>query len=73
VEAHLVLCVSNVSVDSVWCHVGKEASRTFGFDEALPRVFVLQPSPLSAQETETPASFLLGPTARGFCMRYFVS
>jgi hypothetical protein len=48
-------------VDSLQCHFGKEGSRTFGFDEALPGVFVSPPSPFYAQETEHPASSLLGP------------
>jgi len=60
VEVHLFLCVSSVSAESVRCHFGKEGSWTFGFDESLPGVFVSQPSPLCAQETEHPTSFLLG-------------
>jgi len=40
---------------------GMEGSRTFGFDEALPGVFVSQPSPCYVQETQHPASSLLGP------------
>jgi len=43
------------------CHFGKEGSRAFGYDEALPGVFVSQPSPFYAQETLHPASSLLGP------------
>jgi len=61
VEVHLFLCMSSVSADSLRCHFGKEGSRTFGFDEALPGVFVSQPSPFCAQETSQPASFLLRP------------
>jgi hypothetical protein len=40
---------------------GKEGSRAFGYDEALPGVFVSQPSPFYAPETQHPASSLLGP------------
>jgi len=40
---------------------GKEGSRMFGFDEALPGVFVSQPLPCYALETQHPASSLLGP------------
>jgi len=40
---------------------GMEGSRTFGFDEALLGVFVSQPSPCYAQETQHPTSSLLGP------------
>jgi hypothetical protein len=58
---HLFLCVSSVSADSLRCHFGKEGSRAFGYDEALPGVFVSQPSPFYAQETQHPASSLLGP------------
>ena len=43
VEVDLFLCVSSISVDSERCDVGKEGSRMFAFDEALPGVFVLQP------------------------------
>jgi hypothetical protein len=50
-----------MSADSLQCHFGKEGSQTFGFDEALPGVFVSQPSPFYAQETQHPASSLLGP------------
>jgi len=61
VEVHLFRCISSVSVDYLRCHFGKEGSQTFGFDEALPGVSVLQPSPFCAQETQHPASSLLGP------------
>ena len=60
-EVKLFLCVSSESADSLRCHVGKEGSRTFGFDEALLGVSVLHPSPFYAQETQHPASSLLGP------------
>jgi hypothetical protein len=60
-EVHLFLCVFIVSVDSLQCHFSKEGSPMFGYDEALPGVFVLQPSPLYAQETQHPTSSLLGP------------
>jgi hypothetical protein len=49
-----------MSADSLRWHFGKEGSRTFGFDEALLGVFVSQPSPFCAQETQHPASFVLG-------------
>ena len=60
-EVHLFLCVSSVSADSLRCHFGKEGSRAFGYDEALPGVFVSQPSPFYAQETQHPTCSLLGP------------
>jgi hypothetical protein len=50
-----------MSADSLRCHFGKEGSRAFGYDEALLGVFVSQPSPFYAQETQHPASYLLGP------------
>jgi hypothetical protein len=50
-EVHLFLCVSTVSADSLQCNFCKKGSRTFGYDEAMPGVFVLQPSPFYAQET----------------------
>ena len=61
VEVQLFLWVFSVSADSLRCHFGKEGSQTFGFDDALPGVFVSQPSSFCAQETQHPASFLLGP------------
>jgi hypothetical protein len=60
-EVRQFLCVSSVSADSLRCHFGKEGSRAFGYNEALPGVFVSQPSPIYAQETQHPASSLLGP------------
>jgi hypothetical protein len=41
-EVHLFLCLTSVSADSLWGHFGKEGSQTFGYDEALPGVFVSQ-------------------------------
>jgi hypothetical protein len=40
VEVHLFLFISSVSADSLRCHFGKKCSQTFGFDKALPGVFV---------------------------------
>jgi hypothetical protein len=50
VEVHPFLCVSSLSKDSLRCNFGQEGSRIFGFDKALPGVFVSQPSPIYAQE-----------------------
>jgi len=60
-EVHLFLCVSSVSAHWLRCHFVKEGSRMCGYDEALPGVFVLQPSPFYAQETQHHASSLLRP------------
>jgi len=60
-EVHLFFCVSSMSADSLRCDFGKEGSRTFRYDEALPGVFVSQPSPFAARETQHPSSFLLRP------------
>jgi hypothetical protein len=57
----IFLCVSSMSADSLWCHFGKEASRTSGFNEALPGVFVSPPTPFDAQETQHCATSLVGP------------
>jgi hypothetical protein len=57
----IFLCVSSMSADSLWCQFGKEASRTSGFNEALPGVFVSPPSPFDALETEHRATSLVGP------------
>jgi hypothetical protein len=70
---HLILCVSSVSGDSSRFHFAKEGSRAFGFDEALPGVFVSQSSPISSQEIQHPASSLLGPRCVVSLMRHFVS
>jgi len=61
VKVHLFLCICSMSADSLWCHFGKEGSRTCGFDEAYPGVFLSQPSPFFAQETQHPTFSLLGP------------
>jgi hypothetical protein len=50
-----------MSANCLWCDVGKEGSQTFYFDKALPSVFVLQLSPCYAQQSQHPASSLLGP------------
>ena len=60
-EVHVFLCLSSMSADYLQCLFGKEGSRAFGYDEALPGVSVSQPSPFYAQETQHPASSLLGP------------
>jgi hypothetical protein len=43
-----------VSADSLRCHFGKERSQTFDYDEALPGVFVSQPSPFLPRKLNTP-------------------
>jgi len=60
-EVHLFLCISSVSADYKRRHFGKEGSLAFGDDKALLGLFVSQPSPCYAQETQHPASSLLGP------------
>jgi hypothetical protein len=59
VEVHLCLWVSNVSVDDLHCHFGKECSCPFDFRKPLPGVFPSQPTLYYAQETQYPASSLL--------------
>ena len=61
VEVHLFLSISNVSLDFLRCHLAEEGRRMFCVDEALPGVFVSQPSPFYAQETKHTAFSLLGP------------
>jgi hypothetical protein len=51
-------------VDSLRWHFGKEGSKMFGYDEALPGVSILQPSPVYSQETQHPAYSLLGPRGK---------
>ena len=60
-EVQLVLRVSNVSVEFVRCHFGKEGIRMCGLDEASPGFFLSQPAPLYAPETQNPTSSLCGP------------
>ena len=59
VEVHLFLCVSSMSADSLGCHCGRKGIRQCGFEEAWPGVFLSQPSPFYALETQNPASSLL--------------
>jgi len=59
-EMHLFRCVSTLSVDSVWCHFGKEGIHPSGFDEAWPGVFQLQPWPIYTLENWHPTSSLFG-------------
>jgi hypothetical protein len=58
---HLFRCVSSMSADSLLCNIGKVGSWTFGYDEALPGVFVSQRSHFYAQETQYPTSSRLIP------------
>jgi len=46
-------------MESLLCHFGKEDSRPFDFCEPMPGVFLLQPSPCYARETQHPASSIL--------------
>ena len=59
-QVHLFLCTSCASPGSVLYYFVKESSRPRDCHEPLPGVFLSQPSPLYAQETQLPASFLLG-------------
>ena len=54
VEVHLFFCVPRVSADSLLCHFGRVGSQMFGFDKALPAVFVLQLSPFIPRNHNTP-------------------
>jgi len=58
-EVHLFLYVSSMSADSLWCHIGKEGIRPCGFDKVLPGVFLSQPLPFYAPETQHPTCSLL--------------
>jgi len=59
VVVHPFLCTSCESVDSLLCHLGKEGSRPLDFPEPLPGVFLSQPSPCYAWQTQCPAYSLL--------------
>jgi len=60
-EVRLFIFVPSMSADCLRCHFGMEVSRTFGFDETLPGVFVTRPSRCYVKDTQHPASSLLGP------------
>jgi len=50
-----------LSADSLQCHFGKEGIQTCGFDEAMPGVFLSQPSPFDTPETQHHVSSHLRP------------
>jgi len=58
VEVHRHLDASSVCADSSPCHLGKEGRYLCGCDEAQLRVFLSQPSPLYAQESQITVSTL---------------
>jgi hypothetical protein len=51
-EVHLFLDVTIVSGDFLLCQFVQQGTWAFGFDAACPGVFLSQPSPCYAQETE---------------------
>jgi hypothetical protein len=59
VEVRRILCASSVSADSLLCHFGMEGSRPYNHNKLLPGVFLSQPSPFCAQETQHLTSSLL--------------
>ena len=61
VEVHLFVCVSSLSAVPSRCSFGMEGSQPSDLEEALPGDYLLQPSPFHAQDTQHPASALLGP------------
>jgi hypothetical protein len=60
VEVRQFLCTSSVSADSLQCHFGMEGSHPFDYYKPFQGVFLSQPSPFYAQETQLIASSLLG-------------
>jgi len=58
VQVHPCLCASSESLDSLLCQFGKEDSHLFDFPEPLPGVFLSQPSPSYARETQYHATSL---------------
>jgi hypothetical protein len=61
VEVHLLHCLSRVSADALRHYFAKEGSQACGVDEALPGVFVWQPSLIYAKQTQPLTSSLRGP------------
>ena len=60
VEVHLYLCISSMSPDFLRFHFAKEGIRRIDLDEASPGVLLSQLSACYAQDTQHPASSLLG-------------
>jgi hypothetical protein len=60
-EVNLYLCVSSGSADCLQCYFGREGIQQFGFDEVYPCVFLSQPSPYYAQETQQSGFSSLSP------------
>ena len=60
VDVRLLLWVSSVTADTLQCHFGKKGIRLGGLDQALLGFFLSQHSRLYAQETQHPASPLVG-------------
>jgi len=58
VEVHLCLYPSNESVDTLLREYGKDDSPLFDFPQPLPCVFLSQPAPCYACETQHPTSSL---------------
>jgi len=59
-EVRWFLCASSMSVDSLLYHFGMKGSCPFDFDKSLPGIFLSQPTPSCARETQQPASSLPG-------------
>jgi len=57
---HRFPSVSRMSADPLLCHFGREGSRQSDFYKPLLGVFLSQPSPFNAQETQPLASSVLG-------------
>ena len=58
-EVHPCLCTCRMSAESLLYRFGKEGSPLAEFHEPLPGVFISQPSPLDAQDTQLHSSSLL--------------
>jgi hypothetical protein len=60
VKVLLLLCISNLSADSLRCHFYKEGIRPGHFEEASPGVFLSQRSTFYTLENQHGSSSLLG-------------
>jgi hypothetical protein len=61
-EVLLFVCIASMYADFLRCHLDRVGIWLCGFDEALPGVFLSQPSPFYTYETQHPDSFLLRPS-----------
>ena len=73
VEAHLYLCISSMSADSLRCHFGKERPPDVWFWWSIAGCLCFPTFSSLGWGNSTPRFFSSRTSVRGFLMRYFVS